>query len=65
VRNLFINKKGIVAANYDLSEIYYREGDFKSCEKYLGDSSGYSSYDWEQIYSSRINKAKKELKKVK
>eukprot|EP01080_Neovahlkampfia_damariscottae_P010597 gene10597-3115_t len=54
----------IVAANYDVSEIFFREKDFKSCESYLNAAGGYSNYDWDQVYKSRINKAKKEFKKL-
>jgi len=41
----------------------YREGKLESSQEFIVRASAYSSYDWEDVYKSRLAKARHQLKK--
>jgi tetratricopeptide (TPR) repeat protein len=57
-------KHWIVGALYELAEMSFREGKLEDSQDYIVKACKYSNYDWEDVYKSRLNKARSQLKKA-
>lgn len=54
----------IVGALYELGELSYRDGKLEEAQDYILRASKYANYDWEDVYKSRLSKARHQLKKT-
>lgn len=54
----------VVGALYELGEISFREGKLEEAQENILRASKFSNYDWEDVYKSRLSKARSQLKKA-
>ena len=59
-----VGKHWIVSSLYELGEIYFRSGDLEKANDFITRASNYSNYDWEDVYKSRLSKARSQIKKA-
>jgi len=57
-------KHWIVGALYEFAEMSFREGNLEISQDYIVKACKYSNYDWEDVYKSRLHKARSQLKKA-
>jgi len=57
-------KHWIVGTLYELGEMSFRDGKLEESQDYILKASKYSNYDWEDVYKSRLHKARSQLKKI-
>jgi len=54
----------VVGALYELGELSFRDGKLEDAQDYILRASKYANYDWEDVYKSRLSKARSQLKKA-
>jgi tetratricopeptide (TPR) repeat protein len=59
-----VGKHWMVSALYELGEMYFRSNDFEKANEFITRASSYSNYDWEDVYKSRLSKARSQIKKI-
>jgi hypothetical protein len=55
----------MVAALFELSELYYEDDRVEECRKLIKRASGFSGYDWSDVYTLRIKFVQKQLANIK